>query len=61
MMLWIPIVFVCLTGAQCGFVYDKPTYTEAKCEQALKIMQYDFDRRPEVSIHRGTCVPVSDV
>jgi hypothetical protein len=59
MMLWIPIVFVCLAGAQCGFVYDTATYTEEKCIQALSVMQNDFDRRPEVTAHQGSCVPVS--
>jgi hypothetical protein len=60
MMLWIPIVFVCLSGT-CGFVYDVPTYTEAKCEQALYLMQKDFSMRPEVTAHKGACVPVSSV
>ena len=58
-MLWIPIVFVCLAGSQCGFVYDTPAFTEQKCLQALAVMQDNFERRPEVSAQQGTCVPVS--
>jgi hypothetical protein len=61
MMLWIPVVFVCLTGAPCAFVYDTPTYSEASCTQALGVMQEYFDRSPEVLAYEGTCVPVSQV
>lgn len=60
MMMWIPIVFVCLADA-CGFVYDVPSYSEAKCHESLQTMQQDFSTRPEVSAFKGTCIPVASV
>lgn len=61
MLIWIPVVFSCLVGGQCGFVYDVPTYSESKCLESLQVMKQDISMRPEVYALEGTCLPVSSV
>jgi predicted amidohydrolase len=60
-MIWIPIVYLCLATAQCAFVQGNPTYTEKSCmEQLLAVAQYAKER-PDVVLFDATCVPVSSV
>jgi hypothetical protein len=58
-MSWIPVLFACLAGNQCAFVYDIPTFSESKCEKALTVMLQKFEDRPEVIAVQGTCIPVT--
>lgn len=59
-MIWIPVVFVCLTGSTtCGFVYEKPQFSERDCNKKLEIMRNDFNQRKEVEGFSTVCIPAT--
>jgi hypothetical protein len=61
MAFFIPVVFACLVGGQCGFVYGVAAYTEKECQNQLNIMRNDIGQRPGVEAHQGTCIPLKAV
>ena len=58
-MIWIPVAFVCVMNSSCGFVYDKPQFSERDCNKKLEIMRNDLGQRKEVSGLSTTCIPAS--
>lgn len=61
MAFFIPIVFVCLFGGNCGFVYGVAEYSEKSCLEALDGMQRDIGGRQGVEALMGSCVPVQAI
>ena len=38
-MIWIPVVFACTLNNDCGFIYDQPQPSMAKCIATLKNLE----------------------
>lgn len=55
-MIWIPVIFLCMSNGTCGFMQGTPTYTERSCnaqlESTLPVLQADVN----VTAFDGTCV-----
>lgn len=58
MSYFIPVVFVCLFGGNCGFIYGQAEYSESSCLEALKEMTSDIGSRQGVEAHMGSCIPL---
>lgn len=58
-MIWIPILYVCLSNIGCAFLQGKPTYTEAGCEEQLAQASFHLQQDPRVSAFDLTCVLVA--
>ncbi len=59
-MMWIPIVFLCL-AQQCGFMQGPSTYTKAGCEEQLVGMSQLMGIDPRVVTFEVTCISVQSV
>jgi hypothetical protein len=57
-MLWIPVVFVCLTSGQCDFIYESAELKESACIVEAKAMGKELDKFPQVDSWKATCIPV---
>lgn len=60
-MMWIPIIFVCLSSGGCGFVQGEPTYTEAGCMEQLAPIARKLDSDKEVLAFDTTCIVANPI
>lgn len=38
-MFWLPVIFLCATGGECGFVFDKVQESRGQCMASLQRME----------------------
>jgi hypothetical protein len=57
-MIWIPVIFFCLSGGHCTFSQGTPTYTEDGCKEQLAQASVRLQQEPLVVAFDGTCVTV---
>jgi len=60
-MIWIPIVYFCLTSGDCGFMQGKATYTESGCVELLQPVVKEFNQDDTVVAFDVTCVSVNPI
>lgn len=54
-MIWIPILYICLSGGSCGFIQGNPTYTEGGCKEQLDQAAFVMQQDPMVAAFDGFC------
>jgi len=57
-MSWLPVMFLCLTSGDCGFVYEKATASELACVQAVTKMASNYEKIPNFKGLSATCIPL---
>lgn len=56
-MFWLPVIFVCATGGECGFVFDKTYDSRAKCVAALQKMEKSLPKE-NFPVFKGGCLDI---
>ena len=55
-MIWIPVLYICLSIGHCAFLQGTPTYTEDGCEEQLAMASVRLQQDPSVAAFDGVCV-----
>ena len=58
-MIYLPIIFACLVGGECDFVYAKPVPTQEICETMNAEYELRLEAAEEIVAFKSICVPVS--
>lgn len=58
-MIWIPIMYICLTNGGCAFLQGNPTYTEKGCIEQLAHATVVMQKDPQVVAFDGTCLSLT--
>ena len=57
-MIYLPIVFICLTGDLCDFVHAKPVPSKEVCETMNANYEHWLNSLDDVVAFKSACVPV---
>lgn len=60
-MIWIPVIYFCLSNGACGFMQGNPTYTEAGCKEQLSQAGVRLQYDTSVVAFDGTCVSATPI
>jgi hypothetical protein len=55
---YLPIIFICLVGGECDFIFAKPVPTREICETMNAESELRLEAVDEVVAYKSTCVPV---
>ena len=55
---YLPILFVCLVGGECDFIFAKPVSSRDVCETMNAESELHLDKIEEVVAYKSICVPV---
>ena len=58
-MSYLPILFICLAGDLCDFVYAKPVFSKEICETMNAEYELQLDGVDGVVAYRSACIPVN--
>jgi len=58
MSFWLPVVFICLTGGNCGFANGKLTATASKCEQKNYAVRQNLTTDLDVASFELSCIQI---
>jgi hypothetical protein len=56
---YLPILFVCLVGGECDFIFAKPVSSRGVCETMNAESELHLDKIEEVVSYKSACIPVS--
>lgn len=60
-MIWIPIVFFCLSSGDCGFMQGKSTYTESGCLEQLTPIIRQLNEDERITAFDVNCVSANPI
>lgn len=55
-MIWIPVLYICLSSGSCAFLQGTPTFTEGGCQEQLAQASVRMQQDPMVAAFDGVCV-----
>jgi hypothetical protein len=56
---YLPILFVCLVGGECDFIFAKPVSSRDVCETMNAESELRLEQVEEVVAYKSACIPVS--
>jgi hypothetical protein len=56
---YLPILFVCLVGGECDFIFAKPVSSRDVCETMNAESELHLDTIGEVVAYKSACIPIS--
>jgi hypothetical protein len=57
-MYWLPVLFVCSTAVDCGFIYADATMAKGECERKLEKLLNSLPYAMPIYDAKGACVEV---
>jgi hypothetical protein len=58
-MTYLPILFVCLVGGECDFIFAKPVSSRDVCETMNAESKLHLDKIEEVVAYKSACIPIN--
>ena len=56
-MFWLPVIFVCTAGGDCGFIFDKTQESRGKCMTALQRMEKSLPKE-NFPVFKAGCLDI---
>lgn len=60
-MIWIPIIYFCLSNGACGFLQGNPTYTKGGCQEQLDQASVRMNQDPQIAAFDATCAQATPI
>lgn len=57
-MYWLPILFVCSTSVECGFIYGQTQMSKGECQRVLEKLTESLPYAMPVYDAKGACLEV---